>query len=122
MERSSLSRSSSIHSSSGRPVPAPALRVTAAPPHVATTITALGGQLRYRIYAYRALGHGQAMDVGRLGLRLGWIAEPPAGAEAVLYTSVGATEKRQYLGCAGLDTPQTPDRVTTERLGAHELP
>jgi hypothetical protein len=67
------------------------------PPGVATTITAVGGRFRYRVHAYRALGHGEAIEVVRLGLRLGWIVEPPAGAETVLYTSVGASDKVQKL-------------------------
>jgi hypothetical protein len=92
MERFPSSNASLNNASSSKP-----LSSNFRPPAVVTTITAVGGRIRYRVYAYRALGHPEAIDVVRLGLRLGWIAEPPIGAEAVLYTSIGASGTSRRL-------------------------
>ena len=70
------------------------------PPGVTTSITAQGGQFTYRVYAFRPLGHAEAVDTINFALRMGWIAEPPPGGTSELYTSIGSTERRLNVGAA----------------------
>lgn len=64
------------------------------PPSVATIVTAQGGRRRYRVLAYRPLDYPELVQTVEMALAHGWVIEPDAGAEAVIYTSIGIDRTR----------------------------
>ncbi|NKC13586.1 MAG: hypothetical protein GKR94_15760 [Gammaproteobacteria bacterium] len=59
------------------------------PPSVVTTVTALAGQLTYKVLAYRELDYPEVTRLISMLLEQGWIEEPQAGETATVYTSIG---------------------------------
>lgn len=84
-----------------------------APPTIATRITAEGGRRRYCVVAFRALDYEEMKLVVGLSLELGWVREPEAGEETVIYSSLGL-----YESPAGATAPPEMGRERLARKTA----